>query len=347
VPKFTFTEFPGPKLTPVTVTVVPGAPWVELNVIEAPLEGDNVESFSVTVNVTEAEPPEEPVAVTVCGPRVVDVTTKPVFTRPNMAGRALAISTPSNSIITVELEPKSAAWTPTDVPVGPWVGLICKKPLALATGRSITAKVNMLKTSRVSISLFELFFKSAKRPSNVLAPQYRRIPVHIRFFREYPYDDFLQSLGTRKPYRVTAKINSDLNKKVVMLQIFRDSHKTLSRLVGLNVAFDLLSIPFWIALTYTTSLQSASTLTVNSSTAIVDAAAAAVLFAVAFLGIIKKQKWGPYLATVGTLAQRIVGYLIFGLNGGMAVEVVWSILIIYFAYKAMQPQPQISAPKQA
>jgi len=99
---------------------------VELNVIEATFEGDNVESFSVTVNVTEAEPSEEPVAVTVCGPRVVDVTVKPVFTRPNMAGRTLVTSTPSNVIITVALEPKSAPWMPTDVPVGPSVGLICK-----------------------------------------------------------------------------------------------------------------------------------------------------------------------------------------------------------------------------
>lgn len=129
-----------------------------------------------------------------------------------------------------------------------------------------------------------------------------------------------------------------------MLQIFRDSHKTLSRLVGLNVAFDLLSIPFWIALTYTTGLQSASTLTVNSTIAIIDAAA---LFAVAFLGIIRKQKWGPYLAIAGTFAQRVAGYFIFALNVGMAVEVVWSILIIYFAYKAMHPQPQISASKLA
>jgi len=147
--------------------------------------------------------------------------------------------------------------------------------------------------------------------------------------------------------RVTAKINSDLKRKVVMLQIFRNADKTLSRLVGLNVAFDLLSIPFWIALTYTASLQSASTLTINSSLAIVDAAAAAILFSVAFLGIIKKENWGPYLAIAGTLAQRVAGYFIFALNVGMAVEVVWSILIIYFAYKAMQPQPQISAPKQA
>jgi hypothetical protein len=109
----------------------------------------------------------------------------------------------------------------------------------------------------------------------------------------------------------------------------------LVRLVGLNIAFDVLSIPFWIALPSLQTAQStASTLTVNSTIAIVDAAIAASLFALSFFGISKKQKWGYYLAIITTIIQRAVGVFLFALNIGMAFEVIWSIVMIYFAFKA-------------
>jgi hypothetical protein len=129
-----------------------------------------------------------------------------------------------------------------------------------------------------------------------------------------------------------------------MPRILTDPHKTLIRLVGLNIAFDILSIPIWIGLVFAPTSPTGSTIAVNTSIAIVDAAAAAVLFGVALLGILKKQKWGSYLAVAGTVAQRIAGVFIFALNVGMAVEFVWSILIIYFAYKTMQ---QLQTPKPA
>jgi hypothetical protein len=129
-----------------------------------------------------------------------------------------------------------------------------------------------------------------------------------------------------------------------MSKIFADPHKTLTRLVGLNIAFDILSIPAWIALSFTASPLSTSTLTVNTSVAIVDAAVAAAVFAVALFGILRKQKWGGYLAVAATVAQRVAGVFIFDLNAGMVVEVVWSLLIIYFAFKTMhQTQPLLPA----
>jgi hypothetical protein len=129
-----------------------------------------------------------------------------------------------------------------------------------------------------------------------------------------------------------------------MSKIFADPHKTFVRLVGLNIAFDILSIPAWIALSFTASPLSTSTLTVNTSVAIVDAAVAAAIFAMALFGILGRQKWGGYLAVATTVAQRVTGVFIFDLNVGMVVEGVWSLLIIYFAFKTMhQTQPQLPA----
>ncbi len=120
-----------------------------------------------------------------------------------------------------------------------------------------------------------------------------------------------------------------------MSKIFADPYRVLARLVGLNIAFDVLSIPFWIALPSLQTMQSTSTSTVNSTIAIVDAVFAAALFAVSFVGISKRRKWGSYLAIAVTLVQRVVGFFMFAPNFGMAVEVVWSILIILFAFRAM------------
>jgi hypothetical protein len=80
-----------------------------------------------------------------------------------------------------------------------------------------------------------------------------------------------------------------------MSKMFSTPYRMLTRLVGLNIAFDVLSIPFWIALPLTANSLSTSSITVNSSIAIVDAFAAAALFVVAFLGTIKKRKWGSCL----------------------------------------------------
>jgi hypothetical protein len=129
-----------------------------------------------------------------------------------------------------------------------------------------------------------------------------------------------------------------------MSKIFANPHKILLRLVGLNIAFDVLSIPLWIALSFMTNALSTPSLSVDNSIAIVDAATAATLFAVAFVGIIRSKKWGSYLAVVTTLGQRVAGYFIFGLNAGMAIEIVWSILIIYFACKAIQQPAQTPKP---
>jgi hypothetical protein len=133
-----------------------------------------------------------------------------------------------------------------------------------------------------------------------------------------------------------------------MSRIFGDVHKMIMRLVALNAIFDVISIPFWVYLPSLQNAQSQSILTVDPSTAIMNAAVAAAWFAVAFYGIMKWQKWGPILAIAITLAQRVIGFFMFQLNVGIAAEIVWSTLIIYFAYRALkQPrQPKLETPRE-
>ena len=131
-----------------------------------------------------------------------------------------------------------------------------------------------------------------------------------------------------------------------MSKILSDSHRIFTRLVWLNIALDVLSIPIWIALPLTQTSFSGATLIVDPVLAIVDAILAAAVFALALFGIIKKKKWGTYLAVTATIAQRVTGLFIFAPNIFMAIEVIWSLLIIFFAYKELQ-KPESSAPDKA
>jgi hypothetical protein len=117
-----------------------------------------------------------------------------------------------------------------------------------------------------------------------------------------------------------------------MSKILSDPYRMLIRLLWLNLAFDLLSIPIWFAFSIAqNNITSTSTLSANPTVAILDAAAAVGLFAIALMGVIRKQKWGSYLAIATTVLQRVAGVFIFQLNLAMALEVIWSIIIIYFA----------------
>ncbi len=117
-----------------------------------------------------------------------------------------------------------------------------------------------------------------------------------------------------------------------------DPHRILVRLLWLNIALDLLSIPIWIALWVAaqSSITSNSTLAVDPTIAILDAAAAVAIFGLALWGVLLNQKWGSYLAVVTTLAQRATGVFIFQPNLGMALEVAWTAIIVYFAYRNLK-----------
>jgi hypothetical protein len=117
----------------------------------------------------------------------------------------------------------------------------------------------------------------------------------------------------------------------------------LVRLLWVNIALDLLSVPIWIALWVAaqSSITSTSTLNVDPTIAILDAAAAVFFFSLALWGVLQKQKWGSYLAVIVTFAQRVVGVFIFQVNVGMALEVVWTAIIAYFAYRNLRGKSEI------
>ncbi len=129
-----------------------------------------------------------------------------------------------------------------------------------------------------------------------------------------------------------------------MSAMFQNPRKTLIRLVGLNIALDAFSIPTWIAVLLTSTSTSPNTLTANTNVAILDSAVAAAVFAVALFGVITTKKWGVYLAVAATVGQRVVGAFLFSLNGAMAIEVAWSLLIIYFAYRVLQQSKLAATP---
>jgi hypothetical protein len=87
-----------------------------------------------------------------------------------------------------------------------------------------------------------------------------------------------------------------------------------------------LLFPPWLTLNKTP-------LSVDTNIAIIDVAVFAALFGIALYGVIKRLKWAPVLVIGLTLAQRVIGFYIFKLNVGVAVEIVWSLMIIYFAYR--------------
>ncbi|MCW4011143.1 MAG: hypothetical protein NWF05_11080 [Candidatus Bathyarchaeota archaeon] len=125
------------------------------------------------------------------------------------------------------------------------------------------------------------------------------------------------------------------------MQTLADSHKTLMWLVGLNVALDLLSVPIWFAFSFMENPLATTIISVNTSAALADAFVAVIVFAVALFGLMKGCRWGAYLAVAGTVGQRVVGFYLFDVNLGMAVEFVWSSLIVFFSYKYIR-QTQVA-----
>lgn len=121
-----------------------------------------------------------------------------------------------------------------------------------------------------------------------------------------------------------------------MTRIWKNPSKALKWLLILNIVGDLISIPFWVALPSMVTAQSQSTLAVDANIAIIDAAIPAALFAIALYGLMKKYTWAPVSAIILTIAQRAIGFYIFKLNLGVTIEIIWSLLIIYFAYAVHQ-----------
>ncbi len=105
-------------------------------------------------------------------------------------------------------------------------------------------------------------------------------------------------------------------------------HKILIRLVAANMVLDVVAIAIWVIPQAQWNIYRLGVLTVST-----EAAVAAGLFALALVGLVKRKKWAPLLAIALPMAQRIFGTYVFFPSTGIALTTIWSLLIIYFAYK--------------
>ena len=106
-------------------------------------------------------------------------------------------------------------------------------------------------------------------------------------------------------------------------------HKILTRLVALNVVLDVFAFAVWA--TFPSTQWSIHQL--NFSTVGTEATLAAGLFALTLIGLIKKHRCAPFLAISITVTQRSFATYVFFPSTAIAVTLIWSLLIIHFAYK--------------
>ncbi len=118
---------------------------------------------------------------------------------------------------------------------------------------------------------------------------------------------------------------------IILISWLRNAnpHKILTYLVGANIVLDIIAIVIWAAAPATQWSIYQLGFTVVSA----EAAVVAALYTVTLLGLLKKKKWAPYLALIITVNQRIFATYVFFPSTAIAVTLIWSIVIIYFAYR--------------
>jgi hypothetical protein len=107
-------------------------------------------------------------------------------------------------------------------------------------------------------------------------------------------------------------------------------HKTLTRLIAANIILDITAIVIWAALPANTwnGMYRLDSLVAGS-----EAALAAAFFAVTLFGLKRRQKWAPILAIILTVTQRVFAVYVFFPSIAIPIPLIWSIVVIYFAFK--------------
>jgi hypothetical protein len=108
----------------------------------------------------------------------------------------------------------------------------------------------------------------------------------------------------------------------------KNPHKTLTHLVAANIFLDILAIAIWGLFPSTQWSIYQLDFTIVGTEAVI----AAALFALTLFGLIKSKRWAPYLAIILTINQRVFANYVFFLSIGNVITLIWSLLIIYFAY---------------
>jgi hypothetical protein len=105
-------------------------------------------------------------------------------------------------------------------------------------------------------------------------------------------------------------------------------HKMLTLFVGLNVFLDAFAVAIWAGFPATQwSIYQLGFTVVGA-----EAAIAAALFAFTLFGLLKNRRWAPFLAIALTVTQRSFATYVFFPSTAIFVTLIWSILIVYFAY---------------
>ncbi len=116
-------------------------------------------------------------------------------------------------------------------------------------------------------------------------------------------------------------------------------HKMLTLLVASNIFLDSIAIAIWTVEPGTQwSIYQLGFTIVGA-----EAGVAAAVFAFVLFGLIKKKNWAPLLAIALTMTQRIFATYVFFPSKALLVTLMWSILIIYFAYADIKSKRTFAA----
>lgn len=114
----------------------------------------------------------------------------------------------------------------------------------------------------------------------------------------------------------------------IVKKFSKQPHKTLKKLILANIALDLVAIAIWALFPeFRWTVYNLDFVIVS-----IEAAVASGLFTIALIGLMKSKKWAPYLAIVITINQRVFSNYVFFLSIMNVITLIWSLLIIYFAY---------------
>lgn len=158
---------------------------------------------------------------------------------------------------------------------------------------------------------------------------------HPDFFKDHGVSlIFMQELKERSRDRKRVRESQmfGISQKKMPKFFGANPHKTLTRLIALSIVFDIAAVAIWAAFpAIQWSIYQLGFAIVGT-----EAAVAAALFALTLFGLHKKQKWAPPLAIVITVTQRVFGTYVFFPSPAIAATLVWSLVIVYFAYKTMK-----------
>jgi uncharacterized membrane protein (DUF2068 family) len=107
----------------------------------------------------------------------------------------------------------------------------------------------------------------------------------------------------------------------------------LTLLITANIFLDILAIAIWSSLPANTWN---GMYRLDSLIACSEAALAAAFFAVTLFGLKRNKKWAPFLAIVLTVTQRVFAVYVFFPSIAIPIPLIWSLVIIYFAFKSIK-----------